>query len=834
MSQQEEYFAVLTAAGEAKDAAAKAGGKPLKFTTMDIGDGNGIVPTPDPAQTQLVNRVFQTKLNEVELDPLNSSQVIIEGIIPEQSGNFWVREVGIRDDDGDLVAVGNCAPSYKPVMAQGSARHQRIRMMLVVSSADTVQLQIDPGIVMATREYADQAGAKAEFIQVGSTVPIKVAEKLRQIVTMQDLGGAGDFDMNSQKGTNNFFKLVDFTRVYNDCPVVHFPFITGETNVYYFAYEFVYTFLRGALKVTADKGVKFYSSNVAFDCEIGEHIEVHSPFKMGMHYLDKGDTSFPQPLSKKKRFVGRGDLIKPMVRAVKPSADFRPLVLVWPGSNANGGSDLEVLGVSAAVTLSESAIIFNSPGTGAFDGAGMRLRVGQRLSARVVIPSGMGDFHPCVFARTAQGYYGIKTATGRTVVHEKEAGLPPMTDAWQKPADAYRQLHQSFDMAVAVVTVALLDAFTVQILVNGAVFYQRRTKEPVQEVFFGGYLAGPVNNCVWTDFYLQEGFERASTDLIGLYYIGDSRQAENTSCPARYCAQYLDGSLGARVIQYNNQAVGGHDSAAQLAILRQNGIPPGSTDVVIAWGTNDAQGQSSVDALYANTIEAINIAKAAHANVIVDVFPLWYTQDQAGPRGQKSLNYGLATPYRMALLKAAAATSVPVVDGLTEYGLLIANMVNPDLVPNLTMFDPLIPDNIHGNPTLGKLQGFAHAKTILGQRNLVAHDRVDWRAMPAVWTSANSVVNGFVATSAQYRVATDGDVEFASTYTIGGNRANGTIVQYMGRLLTPRAPVQFQVTTEKFETGYAVLGIDGTLKIYGLAASTGTTLTAISRLYATA
>lgn len=204
MSQQEEYFAVLTAIGEAKDAAAKAGGKPLKFVTMDIGDGNGIVPIPNPAQTQLVNRVFQTQLNEVELDPVNTSQVIIEGIIPEQIGNFWVREVGVRDDDGDLVAVGNCAPSYKPVMAQGSARHQRIRLILVVSSADTVQLQIDPSLVMATREFAQGIviqgfnnlaapdGSKlAGFQQAGANAANRNAEaKLRELVSITDFSGA--------------------------------------------------------------------------------------------------------------------------------------------------------------------------------------------------------------------------------------------------------------------------------------------------------------------------------------------------------------------------------------------------------------------------------------------------------------------------------------------------------------------------------------------------------------------------------------------------------------------------------------------------------------------
>lgn len=835
MSQQSpEYFAILTAIGEAKDADAKAGGVPLKLTHMVVGDGAGTTPSPELAQTQLVREVYRAPLNQLSLDPINTSQVIAECVIPEKNGGWWIREVGLLDADGDLVAVANCPPSYKPQMPEGSARTQVIRMVLIVSSAETVQLSIDPGIVMATRDYADSAIARAEFTPVGGTVPIRVEEKLKQTVSMLDLGGAGNFNMTSGTGTNNFQRLIDHVRAYNDCPVVHFPFVTGETNVYYFQYKTPYTFGNSSLKISADKGVVFYCDNVSFDCESNETVIAKSPFKMGMSYLDKGDTTFPQPLNKKSRFIGHGDLVKPMVRAVNPAQEFHTQVLLWPGTVDTGGSDAEVLAASANVALHDTAIVFDSAaGSGVFEGGGMRLRAGQRLSARVAIPAGMANFRSCVFGRTATGYYGISSAGGRVAVYEKEAGSPSVSSGWQQPQDSYRQTHQSFDMDLATVTIALLDAFTFQILVNGALFYYKRTKEPIQDVMFGGYLAGSVSNCIWSDFYLQEGAEQSSTDLIGLFYIGDSRQSDGASCPARYCAQYIDGSLGARVIQYNNQAVGGHDSSAQLGILRQRGIPPGTTDVVIAWGTNDAQGLVSVATLYANTKEAVRLAKEANAHVVIDVFPLWYTQGQAGPRGQASLNYASATPYRMALLKVAAEEGVPVVDGLSEYGLLIANMVNPLLKPDLTKFDPVIADNIHGNPTLAKLQGHAHAKTILAQRNVVSHNRVDWRAIPAVWTMQNSytVADG---SQAKYRVNDCGDVEFTCKYKIGSSRENGTVVQYFGRLLTPKNDLQFHVSTEKFESGYAVLGTDGVLKIYGLAASTGSTIFANSRLYATA
>ncbi|MGK5043354.1 phage tail protein [Janthinobacterium sp. GB1R12] len=205
MSQESpEYFAILTAIGEAKDADAKAGGVPLKLTHMVVGDGAGATPSPELAQTQLVREVYRAPLNQLSLDPINTSQVIAECVIPEKSGGWWIREVGLLDADGDLVAVANCPPSYKPQMPEGSARTQVIRMVLIVSSAETVQLSIDPGIVMATRQYAEDTvlqkfsdlaepsgAAMTGYQQAGNGARARKSEdKLRELVSITDFRGA--------------------------------------------------------------------------------------------------------------------------------------------------------------------------------------------------------------------------------------------------------------------------------------------------------------------------------------------------------------------------------------------------------------------------------------------------------------------------------------------------------------------------------------------------------------------------------------------------------------------------------------------------------------------
>ncbi|PPX83833.1 phage tail protein, partial [Cronobacter sakazakii] len=150
-----KYFAILTSQGAARLANATALGTKLNLTQMAVGDANGALPTPDTAQTKLINQKRIAPLNLLEVDPNNPSQIIAEQIIPENEGGFWIREIGLYDDDGVLIAVANCPETYKPQLQEGSGRTQTIRMVLIVSSTAAITLKIDPSIVLATRKYVD-------------------------------------------------------------------------------------------------------------------------------------------------------------------------------------------------------------------------------------------------------------------------------------------------------------------------------------------------------------------------------------------------------------------------------------------------------------------------------------------------------------------------------------------------------------------------------------------------------------------------------------------------------------------------------------------------------
>ncbi|HAN7714899.1 TPA: phage tail protein [Escherichia coli] len=172
-----KYYAILTNQGAARLANATMLGSKLNLTQMAVGDANGVLPTPDPAQTKLINQKRIAPLNLLSVDPNNQSQIIAEQIIPENEGGFWIREIGLYDDEGVLIAVANCPETYKPQLQEGSGRTQTIRMILVVTNTEAITLKIDPSVVLATRKYVDD-----EVLEL----KLYVDEQMRNHIAAQD------------------------------------------------------------------------------------------------------------------------------------------------------------------------------------------------------------------------------------------------------------------------------------------------------------------------------------------------------------------------------------------------------------------------------------------------------------------------------------------------------------------------------------------------------------------------------------------------------------------------------------------------------------------------
>ncbi|MBG2951293.1 phage tail protein [Proteus mirabilis] len=166
-----KFFALLTVIGANKLAKATALGTTLKITQMAVGDGGGTLPMPSAEQTKLVNEKRRAGINTLFIDSKNANQIVTEQVIPENEGGYWIREIGLFDDEGSLIAVGNCPETYKPQLQEGSGRTQTIRMILTVSHTESVELKVDPSVILATRESVDNA------IEIASKSILDTVEK---------------------------------------------------------------------------------------------------------------------------------------------------------------------------------------------------------------------------------------------------------------------------------------------------------------------------------------------------------------------------------------------------------------------------------------------------------------------------------------------------------------------------------------------------------------------------------------------------------------------------------------------------------------------------------
>ncbi|HEK1175494.1 TPA: phage tail protein [Proteus mirabilis] len=166
-----KFFALLTVIGANKLAKATALGTTLKITQMAVGDGGGTLPMPSAEQTKLVNEKRRAGINTLFIDSKNANQIVAEQVIPENEGGYWIREIGLFDDEGSLIAVGNCPETYKPQLQEGSGRTQTIRMILTVSHTESVELKVDPSVILATRESVDNA------IEIASKSILDTVEK---------------------------------------------------------------------------------------------------------------------------------------------------------------------------------------------------------------------------------------------------------------------------------------------------------------------------------------------------------------------------------------------------------------------------------------------------------------------------------------------------------------------------------------------------------------------------------------------------------------------------------------------------------------------------------
>lgn len=177
VDQNSIFGGMLTTRGAAKKTHCDALGVPWQPSYMLIGDANGTDPVPSTTQTKLINQRYRAQLNQLYVSPTDENVLIAELVLPPDVGGWWIRELALEDDDGVFSAIANVAPSYKPLLVQGSGRNQVVRMHIITSGTSNIQLKVDPSVVLATRDYVDRSvRAGPVFTLVSSSKSLKPKE----------------------------------------------------------------------------------------------------------------------------------------------------------------------------------------------------------------------------------------------------------------------------------------------------------------------------------------------------------------------------------------------------------------------------------------------------------------------------------------------------------------------------------------------------------------------------------------------------------------------------------------------------------------------------------
>ncbi|WP_297429065.1 phage tail protein [Clostridium sp.] len=160
----ENFYTMLTITGKNKLSNSVASGNKLNFKTLKVGDGKGAYYEPSENQTALVNTVWTGNVTSISIDENNSNWIVVETVIPAADGGFFIREAGIFDDAGDMIAISKLAETYKPIVSEGSTKDLVIKIVLEVLNVDSVTLKIDPNVVVATKNDVQVLESKFQDI----------------------------------------------------------------------------------------------------------------------------------------------------------------------------------------------------------------------------------------------------------------------------------------------------------------------------------------------------------------------------------------------------------------------------------------------------------------------------------------------------------------------------------------------------------------------------------------------------------------------------------------------------------------------------------------------
>ncbi|EJJ3221028.1 phage tail protein [Campylobacter coli] len=181
-----EYYTILTKIGIAKFIAARASGNGVNLKSFKL---SSKVILPSEEMQSLEEIVYEANISSKSVDESNPNYVNLMCHVPSDVGGFEVNAVGVYDEAGDLLAVGNVPRTYKPILKEGSAKELMIKIVMELSNAEEVILKLDPSVIMASRDYVDAIKIELE-LKIET-----LKEELKALInTKEDKGVAANLD----------------------------------------------------------------------------------------------------------------------------------------------------------------------------------------------------------------------------------------------------------------------------------------------------------------------------------------------------------------------------------------------------------------------------------------------------------------------------------------------------------------------------------------------------------------------------------------------------------------------------------------------------------------
>lgn len=236
----EQFYTILTKIGKAKIANTSALGSKLNLAKFQVGDSNGSYYNPTEEQTELKHKVWEGPISSITIDENNPNWIVLQTMLPGDIGGFMIREAGVFDDEGNLIAIGKYPETYKPVTSEGSSKDLVIKMILEVSNASSVTLKIDPTVILATKKDIEILENKIKNIKIPVT---SVNKKTGDIeLKAEDIkcndGKTVETSLDDKVSKLDFDKLGEFKNI---CTLLNakFDLNTLDKNGNYMGYNLV-------------------------------------------------------------------------------------------------------------------------------------------------------------------------------------------------------------------------------------------------------------------------------------------------------------------------------------------------------------------------------------------------------------------------------------------------------------------------------------------------------------------------------------------------------------------------------------------------------------------